>query len=409
VSISGVRADRPATAGSPELRRIQIGMVAAGLAAFALLYATQALLPEIGRSFGVGAAAASLTVAVTTGTLALTVLPMSAFAERVGRTRVMAAGLGVACLAVAAGSLAPDLWVLLALRAVDGLALAGVVAVAMGHLGAEVDPAASGAAIGVYVSGTTIGGLMGRLVPAGVEGFGGWRVSLVALAGVGAICTLLFVRVVPASRAATRRPEASRHRIAGHLRDPGIVRLCAVALLLMGGFVATYNYLTYRLADAPFGLSTSAVGLVFLAYLSGTVSSTFAARTSGRVGRKPVVLASIAVALAGLTITLSSNLALVLVGLVVFTTGFFGAHSVASGWVTGRAVTDKSTASALYLMAYYLGSSLGGTLIGLAWTGGGWTATVLSVSGCYVAAAVVCAGIKPLTDRRAAAAGSPAV
>jgi YNFM family putative membrane transporter len=395
VSLTAARTMPQATAGSPELRRIQIGMVAAGLAAFALLYATQALLPAIGHSFGVGAATASLTVAVTTGTLALTVLPMSAFAERVGRTRVMAAGLGVACLAVAAGALAPDLWVLLLVRAIDGFALAGVVAVAMGHLGAEVHDNASGAAIGVYVSGTSIGGLMGRLVPAGVESLGGWRVSLVALAAVGALCTLVFVRVVPAPRAVpARRPDTGRHRVAGHLRDPGIVRLCVAALLLMGGFVATYNYLTYRLADAPFHLSSGAIGLVFLAYLSGTVSSTIAARAAGRVGRRPVLLASIAVALGGLAVTLSSSLALVLLGLVVFTTGFFGAHSVASGWVAGRAVSDKSTASALYLMAYYLGSSLGGTLIGLAWTGGGWTATVVSVCCCYVAAALVCAGIK---------------
>ena len=393
MSRTGTDAPRIA-AGTPELRRLQGAMICAGLAAFALLYATQALLPDIGASFGVGATVASLTVAVTTGTLALTVLPMSAFAERAGRTRVMAAALAVACLAVLAGAAAPDLWLLLVARAVDGLALAGVVAVAMGHLGAEVDAEASGAAIGVYVSGTTVGGLLGRLVPAGVDEIGSWRVSLVALAGVGALCTLVFVRLVPPARSRVVEADRPRHGIVAHLRDPGIVRLCLVAFLLMGGFVATYNYLTYRLAGAPFGLSTSVIGLVFLAYLSGTVSSTVAARLAARHGRRTVLVGSTVVALAGLLVTLGNTLALVLVGLVVFTTGFFGAHSVASGWVAGRAVVNKSHASALYLMAYYIGSSVGGTAIGLAWSSGGWPATVAAVGGCFVAGALVAAGVR---------------
>ena len=87
----------------------------------------------------------------------------------------------------------------------------------------------------------------------------------------------------------------------------------------------------------------------------------------------------------------------VLVGLVVFTTGFFGAHSVASGWVAGRAAVNKSHASALYLMAYYTGSSVGGTAIGLAWSAGGWPATVAAVAGCFVAGALVAAGVREPT------------
>ena len=415
VSVEDMTAVSPprAAAGTPELRRIQVAMISAGLAAFALLYATQALLPDIGATFGAGATSASLTVSVTTGVLALTVVPMSAFAERVGRTRVMTGGLVVACLSVLAGAAAPQLWVLLIARAVDGLALGGVVAVAMGHIGAEVDERASTAAIGVYVSGTTVGGLIGRLVPAAVSTVAGWRVSLVALAVVGAACVLVFTRVVPAARAVapaapTDAPGVRTHLgLLTHLRDPGIVRLCLTALLLMGGFVGTYNYLTYRLGESPFDLSTSSIGLVFLAYLAGTVSSTTAARLVARVGRKTVLLCSTFLALAGLAVTLSSSLVAVLIGLVVFTTGFFGAHSVASGWVTGRATVAKSQASALYLLAYYLGSSVGGTAIGFAWTSGGWTATVVSVAGCYVLAAIVIAGISSPASARRQADRSP--
>jgi YNFM family putative membrane transporter len=187
-----------------------------------------------------------------------------------------------------------------------------------------------------------------------------------------------------------------------HLRDPAIVRLCAAALLLMGGFVAVYNYLTYRLTEAPFQLPRSLIGLIFLTYLAGAVASTLAAGVAARVGRLRTMYGSIALAVTGLVLTLPGDLPSVLAGLVIFTAGFFGCHATASAWVTTRARTAKSHASALYLTAYYAGSSTGGTLIGIAWTRGGWTATAVSVAACYAAAACCITGI-----RDAAAVGHP--
>ncbi len=382
--------------GSPGLRRLQLAMTAAGLAAFALLYSTQALLPAVSSAFDVGPATASLTIAVATGAVGITVLPMSAFAEWAGRTRVMSAGLAVACIAVALGAACTQFWELLATRTVAGLALAGVVAVAMGHIGDEVAPSASGAAIGLYVSGTTIGGLSGRVVPAAVEEFADWRWALLALGLVGALCTAAFIRLVPPSRAAAPRGRFPSMRAAGrHLRDPGIVRLCVIALLLMGGFVAIYNYLTYRLTEAPFGLSKALVGLIFVAYLAGTVASVLAGRLGSRLGRRSVLGGSVLISIAGLAITLPDNISCVIVGLVVFTTGFFGCHATASAWVTTRVATNTSQASALYLTAYYIGSSIGGSTIGLAWVHGGWTATAITVAICYVVAGVIALGIGP--------------
>ncbi|MCL9797065.1 MFS transporter, partial [Frankia sp. AgKG'84/4] len=174
-----------------------------------------------------------------------------------------------------------------------------------------------------------------------------------------------------------------------HLHNGDVLRLCGVGMLLMGGFVATYNYLTYRLTDAPFTLPSSMIGLVFTAYLAGTVSSTAAGRLAVRLGRRSVLLGAVATALAGLTLTVPDNLGCVLAGLVIFTAGFFAAHSVASGWIGARAGTGRSEASALYLLGYYLGSSIGGTLIGLAWTRAGWPATVACVAATQLGAALL--------------------
>ncbi|MCK9893030.1 MFS transporter [Frankia sp. AgB32] len=390
--------DPPLLPGSGELRRLQVAIVAAGLAAFAMLYSTQASLPQIARTFGVDATLASLTVSVTTGALALSVLPMSALAERVGRVPVMIGGLVAGCLCVGVGAAAPNLPLLLVARGAAGVALSSVVAVAMGHVGDQVRADAAAPAIGMYVSATSLGGLLGRLVPAGLDEHGGWRVSVAAVAVLGAVCTVVFGATVPGRRRATAAGRSGRGGvIRQHLRNGDVLRLCGVGMLLMGGFVATYNYLTYRLTEAPFNLPSSTIGLVFTAYLAGTVSSTVAGRLAVRRGRRRVLLGAVATALAGLALTVPGNLGCVLAGLVIFTAGFFAAHSVASGWVGARAGTGRSEASALYLLGYYLGSSLGGTLIGLAWTTAGWPATVACVAATQLGAAL----LAPRAERRA--------
>jgi MFS transporter, YNFM family, putative membrane transport protein len=57
--------------------------------------------------------------------------------------------------------------------------------------------------------------------------------------------------------------------------------------------------------------------------------------------------------------------------------GFFGVHGVVSGWVPVRAHAGgiaAGQAASLYLFAYYLGSSIFGSLAGPAWTLGAWPA-----------------------------------
>ncbi|WP_203919197.1 MFS transporter [Rugosimonospora africana] len=388
--------------GSRPARRLTLAMLAAGLSAFSLLYFTQALLPAIGAAFRVGPAASSLTVSCATGALALAILPLSSVAESVGRTRLMRGGLLVACVLAFASALMPRFWMLLFTRALIGVALAAVVAVAMGHLGDEIHPTGIGAAIGLYVSGNSLGGVLGRLIPGAAQDLGSWRLAVAVLAGCSAVMVAAFLVLLPPAR----RFQPTPARLGAHAsalrelwRDPGVRRLCAVGFLLMGGFVACYNYLSYRLTSAPIGLSGTLASLLFLAYLAGTASSTVAGRLADRHGRRAVIGAGGVLSLAGLALTLPDNLAAITVGLVVFTAGFFVAHSVASGWMAARVSRYRAQASAMYLMAYYLGSSALGWAIGLAYLHSGWTATA-SVIGALCVAALVCVAGIPDRPRR---------
>jgi YNFM family putative membrane transporter len=182
------------------------------------------------------------------------------------------------------------------------------------------------------------------------------------------------------------------------VRDGSVVRLCLLAFLLMGGFVATYNYLTFRLEAAPLGLSTTVTSLLFLAYLAGTVSSPLAGRLSDRYGRRQLALTGIGVSFVGMALMLPDHIATITVGLLVFTAGFFATHSVASSWVSSLAAGRRGQAAAMYLLAYYLGSSAFGALVGLAYQAVGWAGVAGSVAALFALGAVAVLGVRSPTS-----------
>ncbi|MCB5168635.1 MFS transporter [Streptomyces bambusae] len=366
--------------GGPGYRRMSLALFAAGLATFALLYSTQALLPAISAGLGVTAGQASWTVSAATGALALLVLPLSALSDRFGRTRMMTWSLAVA---VAVGLLvpfAPDLDTLVVLRAVQGAAIAGVPASAMAYLAEEVRPKALIGAVGLFVAGNSVGGMTGRLVSGWAAQLGGWRVGLAAVGVLGLVCAVVFRVLLPRARffsASALEPRALGRTVAGHLKNPLLLRLYGIGALFMTVFGAVYTVIGYRLAEEPFHLGQGVIGSVFLIYLVGTASSAAAGRLVGRLGRRGALYLAVSTTTAGLLLSLADDLALILAGLVLITAGFFAGHAVASSAVSRTAVTGRAQASALYQSAYYAGSSLGGTLGAVAFHAAGWPATVL--------------------------------
>ncbi|MEU8561314.1 MFS transporter [Streptomyces cyaneofuscatus] len=378
------RAAAPASAerlepGRPGYRKMSFALFAAGVAAFALLYSTQALLPAISASYGVSAGQASWTVSAATGALALCVLPLSALSERFGRRQMMTASLTVAVLVGMLVPFAPSIGWLIALRAIQGAALAGLPASAMAYLAEEVRPKALIAAIGLFVAGNSIGGMSGRILTGWVAQAWGWRAALAAVGLLAVACAVAFHFLIPKARnftPGTLNPKALAKTVATHLGNPLLVRLYAIGALFMTVFGAVYTVIGFRLVDEPFSLPQGIVGSIFLVYLVGTVSSAAAGRLVARLGRRGALYLAVSTTAAGLLLSLSQSLAAVLLGLVLITAGFFAGHAVASSSVSRTATTGRAQASALYQSAYYLGSSAGGTLGAVAFHAGGWAATV---------------------------------
>ncbi|MCW2732870.1 MAG: major facilitator transporter [Mycobacterium sp.] len=402
--------------GSAEYGRLLAALFCAGLATFAQLYSPQAVLPLIAGGLHIGAADAALTISASTVGLAVGVIPWSTLADRIGRVKAMTISVSVATTVGLLVPFAPTYDLLLAGRFLEGLFVGGVPAIAVAYLTEEIDPAHAARAAGTFVAGTTIGGLLGRLVSSPVAEFAGWRMGVFTVALLCGIAALTFVKLAPAPRGfvpsnrSGANPEGSlAHRLAANLRSRRQLALFTLAFLLMGGFVALYNFLGFRLMGAPFFLPPFLVSLMFLAYLAGTWASSRAGAEATRFGRKRVLLVSIVIMVVGIAITLSDNVIVVLAGLVIATAGFFGAHSIASGWTGQSAPVGRAQASSLYNLFYYGGSSLIGWFGGVAFDGYGWAAVATTILVLAVLAAAVAALFLPdesprLTAPRAAPA-----
>ena len=383
--------------GTPAYRRLTLAMLFAGFSTFSLLYATQPLLPLFALHYGLSAEASSLAVSAATGPLAIGILFAGALSDRVGRRPLMVAAMLAAALLTLLAAAAPNWWALLALRVLLGCALAGVPAVAMAYVAEEVDAASVGAAMGLYIAGSALGGMGGRLLASVLADLAGWRWALACVGALGLAMAEAFRRLAPASNrfvAATSRP-ALRPLFA----DRALCLLFAQAFLLMGVFVTIYNYAGFRLLGPPYRLSQAAVGAVFLLYTLGSVSSAWFGGLAGRVGRGRVLPWPVVLLLAGIALTAANALPLVIAGIGVVTVGFFGAHSIASAWVGQRAQTARGQAAAWYLFFYYAGSSLLGSAGGVAWSRAAWpgvTAFCLGLGILALAGAGLLARVPPV-------------
>lgn len=379
--------------GTAAFHFTNLALFAAGFSTFALLYCVQPLLPLFAREFSVSPAESSLALSATTGMLALAMLLASSISEIVGRKPVMLVSLLTSALLVLATGFVTDWSHLVLLRALAGVAFSGLPAVAMAYVSEEMDAGSVGLAMGLYIGGSALGGLGGRAISGIIADLASWRVSMVTIGIIGLICGVLLWRTLPASRNFKKAPPSPRSLAAAFVSHLGDARLCILfllAFLLMGSFVCIYNYMGFRLLQPPFSLSQLAVSLIFAVYLCGIVASAIFGDLSGRFGRGPMLALAILIMLSGVLTTLSSSLAVIVLGLALLTAGFFGAHSIASSWVGSRARQAKAQASSLYLFAYYLGSSAIGTLGAPIWTTGGWNAIVAAIS-TLVVAGLACA------------------
>ncbi|MBC3479401.1 MFS transporter [Pseudomonas sp. SWRI77] len=378
--------------GTPAFMKTVLALFSGGFATFALLYCVQPMMPLLSQEFSINAAQSSLVLSVSTAMLAFGLLITGPISDRIGRKPVMVFALVCAALSTLASAVMPTWEAVLATRALVGLSLSGLAAVAMTYLSEEIHPQHIGLAMGLYIGGNAIGGMSGRLITGVLIDFVSWHTAMLTIGGLALVAALVFWKVLPESR--NFRPQAANPRslldgFVMHFKDAGLPWLFLEAFLLMGAFVTLFNYIGYRLLAGPYHMNQALVGLLSVVYLSGIYSSAQVGALADKLGRRKVFWVSIVVMASGLLMTLASPLLMVILGMLVFTFGFFGAHSVASSWIGRRALKAKGQASSLYLFSYYAGSSVAGTAGGVFWHQWGWNGIGLFIGGLLTIALLV--------------------
>lgn len=372
-------------------------MFSAGFATFALLYCVQPLMPVFARDFHVSAAQSSLSLSLTTGLIAPAMIIAGVISEARGRKPIMVASLFASSLLTLVCAFMRHWPSFLALRAIAGIAFAGLPAVSLAYLSEELDATSVGLGVGLSIGGNGLGGMCGRLLTGLIADVLSWRWSLGVIGAFGLVATYIFWRTLPPSR--HFQPHPARWRVLfdtfrEQLGDRRLVPLFAIGFLLMGAFVTAYNYITYHLLEPPFSLSQAEVGLIFTVYLVGIFASAWIGGRADRVGRERMLLLMTCVMLAGVALTLAHSLVVVVLGIATVTFGFFGGHSVASSWVGLRAEHAKAQAAALYLFFYYIGSSVAGSVGGLFWDVGRWPGVVAFIAALLVLALLAAGTVK---------------
>lgn len=378
--------------GTTAFRKTNFAFFAAGFNTFAILYSTQPLLPEFSKEFHISPTVASLSLSMTTIALAISMLLFGTLSEVWGRKQIMIVSMLFASILSVLTSFSYTFHALLLFRVIQGIALAGLPSIAMAYLAEEMEPANLGAAMGLYISGNSIGAVFGRIMTGMLTDYFNWHVAMLAISAISLAASLVFWISLPDSKnfhSRTLEMGKLLSTLLSHLKDPGMIFLYGIGFLLLGSNVALYNYIGYVLTAPPYSLSQTLVGWIFIVFLVGMFSSVWMGRLADKHGRNKVMKVTLLITFVGACMTLESNLLIKILGLPIMTFGFFGSHSIASSWVGRRAAHDKAQASSLYLFFYYAGSSIGGTAGGAFWSAYGWDGVVGMIAGFLVFALIL--------------------
>ena len=356
-------------------RIIRNCMLISGLSVFAQLYLFQPMLSELQASFGVSLATGSLAVSASTIGMATGLFLFAFKADTFKRERLMSLSLILSALLTITSAFMSHFVLLLLLNFLKGIALSGVSAVALAYLSDEIEPGKIGLAISLYLSGNTIGGMTGRVAGSLLAGWGGWQQAVWVIGITSLLLGFLFYWKIPTSSQVSQNSISIKEKLQ-QMKDLLSKRLFIgmylIAALAMGVFVSVYNYISIQLESPRYGLPHQMIAMIFVMYLTGVAGSIIVGKLSDKYRPERLLRYSLILLGAGLSMLLIPRLWALIAGLGVLTFAFFSTHTIASRIVSVNASRSKSSATSIYWLSYYAGSSIIGSLTGIILARFGW-------------------------------------
>lgn len=361
-----------------------------GIFAFIDLYATQPLLPLFTHLFHASKATVGLTVSASTFGVAISAPFFGLFAERLSRRRVILWSIIALAVPTLLAATSPNLHALIFWRFVQGLIMPGIFAITITYIGEEWPVQSVALVMSVYISGTALGGFLGRIIAGFATSRLSWHWAFLILGALTLAGAAAVARWLPQERRsplphAEANWRAQLHSLLGHWRNPRLVVTFAVGFNILFSLVAVFTYITFYLADPPFHLSTEALSYLFVVYLVGLVVTPAAGYLISRAGLRAGIAGSIALSFLGALVTLSHSLAWVIVGLALVCTGVFISQASATSYLREAAPAGgRVSAAGLYLSCYYIGGTAAGVVPSYLWSLGKWPACVAFIAAMQV-------------------------
>ncbi len=383
--------------GSRQYRHITAVLSFAAVVVFANLHALQPLLPELSRLFELTPLQASWSYAIGTLTLGLSLLFYSAVSDAVGRRAILGFSLVGMTFSTLLLTQVESFSALLWGRALQGFFLGGLPAIAVAYLGEELEKPALFTAVGLYISASSLGGISGRVLAGFSAELGHWQWVFWLWSLLAVLLLAAFWRYLPASQHFVRKKFSARQALQDnwfHLRQKVLLLTFLLGGLNFFIYLNQYTYIAFVLAEPPYALSSGWIGLLFLTYLTGTLGSAISGKVARRMSMPAGMALGVVIMMVGTLCTLLPGLVFIVLGFFISAFGFFLTHSLATGWVNQHATHAKASASALYLVFYYLGASTGGLYLHGFWQWHGWAGVVLGSLLGYGVSLWLCAQLK---------------
>jgi MFS transporter, YNFM family, putative membrane transport protein len=353
-----------------------------GVCAFLELYCTQPLLPMLARLFHASKTGVGMTVSAATLGVALSAPVFGALTESLPRKRIIVISLLGISVPTLLAATSVSLAQLIFWRFLQGIMVPGVVAVVVTYIGEEWPPERIALIMSFYVSGTALGGFVGRICAGILADWFSWRLSFLVL-GVASLAGAAAVAAwLPRGRHRNLPQKSDAlpsflHQVQGLFRNRRLIATFAVGFNVLFSLVGVFTWITFYLSAKPFSLSTTGLSSLFFVYLVGLVVTPGAGYLITRVGLRAGICGAISCSIAGVLLTLASSLPVVILGLAMLSSGVFIAQTASSSHLREAAPPGmRVTAAGLYITCYYLGGTAAGVVPGAFWAFGKWPACV---------------------------------
>lgn len=361
------------------LVKLTIGMI--GMFAFLQVYSIQAILPLIMQNFHASETQAGMTVGATVMAIAMMSPFMGMLSDAVGRKNIIIASIALMAIPTALIGFATSLNAMIFWRFLQGLAVPGITVVTLAYVGEEFAGTGMARLMSFYVSGTVLGGFLGRFIMGHLAEMMGWQKAFFVMGAVTLLGAGWVWWQLPNSQkfVANANLGESLAMLKSHLHNRYVITASLLGVCVLFSLVGCFTFINLHLADKPYSLSSSGLANIFAVYLIGVVVTPIASKLIAKYGAARMVRVAVGLSMLGVVLTLASPLWLIMVGLTVMSSGVFITQSATITYIAVNVKEGRSLASGLYYMFYYIGGSLGAWACGLAYTHGKWRATVLTL------------------------------